>query len=160
MERHPSTRISRLKTMASTGRFMKMSVNFMIVVSPLRLRRDRIGVTCRLHLVIDHNRVAALEFELAACDYAFTLFDSFDDRHLVAPRWSQSDERLSYKQRWLTVFRRAFFLHNINGLAVRVEGHCRPGNRQISFGFACLNLDGGRSEERRVGKECRSRWSP
>ena len=27
-------------------------------------------------------------------------------------------------------------------------------------GPALANRDGGRSEERRVGKECRSRWSP
>src|SRR2546422_7525480 len=26
--------------------------------------------------------------------------------------------------------------------------------------LAMVDLDGGRSEERRVGKECRSRWSP
>jgi len=29
-----------------------------------------------------------------------------------------------------------------------------------AFGFAEAAEDGGRSEERRVGKECRSRWSP
>ena len=28
------------------------------------------------------------------------------------------------------------------------------------FYCRCRDLDGGRSEERRVGKECRSRWSP
>ena len=38
-------------------------------------------------------------------------------------------------------------------------------NNQISLVFAMLgqspvSFKGGRSEERRVGKECRSRWSP
>ena len=28
------------------------------------------------------------------------------------------------------------------------------------FVFISITLGGGRSEERRVGKECRSRWSP
>ena len=27
-------------------------------------------------------------------------------------------------------------------------------------GYAATNIFGNRSEERRVGKECRSRWSP
>ena len=36
---------------------------------------------------------------------------------------------------------------------------------KYQFGFGCmrlplLNADDVRSEERRVGKECRSRWSP
>ena len=30
----------------------------------------------------------------------------------------------------------------------------------VAGGFALLPTMGGRSEERRVGKECRSRWSP
>ena len=31
---------------------------------------------------------------------------------------------------------------------------------RLSFESAMLSLGGSRSEERRVGKECRSRWSP
>ena len=32
--------------------------------------------------------------------------------------------------------------------------------RKMALDGYCLNLDLPRSEERRVGKECRSRWSP
>src|SRR2546422_9716766 len=34
------------------------------------------------------------------------------------------------------------------------------GNRPVDRGDGAVDGQGGRSEERRVGKECRSRWSP
>ena len=37
-------------------------------------------------------------------------------------------------------------------------GYCTPG--QIMSAVACVEEGHARSEERRVGKECRSRWSP
>src|SRR5258705_6338260 len=54
-----------------------------------------------------------------------------------------------------------------SGFGIRIE--CKRGvramSRQLRYGVA-VSLDGfiagprGRSEERRVGKECRSRWAP
>src|SRR5256886_4687765 len=40
------------------------------------------------------------------------------------------------------------------------KGHFAPGARRMLVDFAGGDLDALRSEERRVGKECRSRWSP
>ena len=37
--------------------------------------------------------------------------------------------------------------------------HGIPNERELQDGEIC-SIDVGRSEERRVGKECRSRWSP
>ena len=37
-----------------------------------------------------------------------------------------------------------------------VTGSCH----YLTFGDTHILIDCGRSEERRVGKECRSRWSP
>ena len=46
-------------------------------------------------------------------------------------------------------------------------GHKFPGEAAVYMGIvhaaiydAAVAVSGGRSEERRVGKECRSRWSP
>src|ERR1035438_9269789 len=38
--------------------------------------------------------------------------------------------------------------------------HARPGPRPLSAGALLGPVEQTRSEERRVGKECRSRWSP
>ena len=35
-----------------------------------------------------------------------------------------------------------------------------PANTVSGYSLMQINADGTRSEERRVGKECRSRWSP
>ena len=39
-------------------------------------------------------------------------------------------------------------------------GQVMAATGQKAFEMAFILADGGRSEERRVGKECRSRWSP
>ena len=47
------------------------------------------------------------------------------------------------------------------GLAVNIRG--RQLRADVAFGggfYAIVDSEAGRSEERRVGKECRSRWSP
>ena len=43
-----------------------------------------------------------------------------------------------------------------------LERNPKPGKKLLATGNGRCNLDntGIRSEERRVGKECRSRWSP
>ena len=45
---------------------------------------------------------------------------------------------------------------------MRSEFDNPPFDRSPIDGYACRSVDiaGARSEERRVGKECRSRWSP
>ena len=39
-------------------------------------------------------------------------------------------------------------------------GDVEESRRRVTYAFGELLWSGGRSEERRVGKECRSRWSP
>ena len=52
----------------------------------------------------------------------------------------------------------------VNQLADTVRVTLGPKGRNVvldkSFGAPLITNDGVRSEERRVGKECRSRWSP
>src|SRR5471032_3549386 len=82
-ERRPSTTISRLTTLARTGRLMKMSVKFMARI-PLVFLRRRIRVVGRLHLVVDHDRRAVLQLELAAGDHGLAFLDAGQDGDLVA----------------------------------------------------------------------------
>src|ERR1700675_4233576 len=84
-ERMPSTRISRLIVVASTGLRMKMSVKFMFCARPwlpfrsLFLTRMRIGIVRRLNgVVYDHGR-AVLELDLSAGDGQRSGFGSFED---------------------------------------------------------------------------------
>src|SRR5690242_21523986 len=54
-------------------------------------------------------------------------------------------------------FQRAVADGYFAGLAVQLEEH-RSGSVRVGFADG-QEFDGERSEERRVGKECRSRWS-
>src|SRR5580700_9665954 len=91
-ERRPSTRISRLITIARTGRRMNRSVKFMVRAS-LFLRR-RILFVQRLHAVVDAQRRAVLQFELPAGDHRCPLGYALQDRDLISPSRSRGDEYL------------------------------------------------------------------
>src|ERR1700747_2586879 len=85
--RSPSTRISALTTIESTGRFTKMSVKFIAssarcsAAASVLLRRG-VRVVGRLHAVVDADRRAALELDLAAGHHLGALADAAQDRHL------------------------------------------------------------------------------
>ena len=56
-------------------------------------------------------------------------------------------------------------MSDLNGKVVAVTGAARGLGRAMVRGFLAegakvVAMDLSRSEERRVGKECRSRWSP
>src|SRR5579863_750422 len=91
-ERRPSTRISRLITIARTGRRMKRSVKFMVRAS-LFLRR-RILLVQRLHAIVDAQRRAVLQFELPAGDHRCPLGYALQDRNLISSRRPRGDEHL------------------------------------------------------------------
>src|SRR3954471_8226125 len=94
-ERRPSTMMSRLTTIARTGRRMKRSVNFMGLFF-LRRRRRVVG---RLDLVVDGDRRAVLELDLAAGDDFIALLDAAEDGDLVPARRAGVDENLLYDRR-------------------------------------------------------------
>src|SRR5215471_18414508 len=61
---------------------------------------------------------------------------------------------------------RALYVTGVQTCALPISAACVGGSTDSSStaGLACANMGpsstGTRSEERRVGKECRSRWSP
>src|ERR1041385_1354220 len=73
-------------------------------------------------------------------------------------RWTAGAAAMLGVPRW-----KAFeVLEGSSGKAMAATAACAPTNRSVHIiagngGFAWFQL---RSEERRVGKECRSRWSP
>src|SRR5216684_8773088 len=91
-ERTPSTRIKRLMVIASTGLRMKRSVKFMCADS--FFLRLRIGAVRWLHLVVDDQRRAGLELDLAAGHHLGSGLDAFEDRDLIATGRAGSDEYL------------------------------------------------------------------
>ena len=74
------------------------------------------------------------------------------DPHLIAPALAA----------WLSGFRSCFTAPVWNRVLVLVAGAVlAPGKRTVTQALRVMGLaDKPRSEERRVGKECRSRWSP
>src|SRR3979490_2871371 len=91
-EGKPSTRISRLTTIASTGRRMKRSVKFMVRTS-MFLRRWLLLLD-RLPGCVDAPRRAVLQFELATGDHDRPLRDALQDCDLISSRRPRGDEYL------------------------------------------------------------------
>src|SRR2546421_4514240 len=91
-------------------------------------------------------------------------FFSSRRRHTRSDRdWSSDVCSSDLQQRHLGVHREArLLLHGrlALGLARRFCRRKMRRQKRISFRIPLLDVDAVRSEERRVGKECRSRWSP
>src|SRR6266446_1468515 len=133
-ERTPSTRIKRLMVIASTGLRMKRSVKF-IYADSLFLRL-RIGTVRWLHLVVDDQRRAALELDLAAGHHLGAGLDAFQDSYLIAARRAGGDEYLLREQARVALFVLVFLLvgrlHHEYRVAVGIEGDCGLGKRDIA----------------------------
>ena len=98
----------------------------------------------------------------AAADVQMGAFDEHDRRY-GDPVPEVTPQRLEWTQRRI----RHFLVHDPDGSWVaesdgRVVGVALALKRARLWGLSLLVVDPSvqRSEERRVGKECRSRWSP
>src|ERR1700681_2702198 len=107
-ERTPSTRIKRLMVIASTGLRMKRSVKFMCADS--LFLRLRVGAVRWLHLVVDDQRRAALELDLAAGHHLASGLEAFQDGYLIAARRAGGDEHLLREQARVAFFVLVFLL--------------------------------------------------
>ena len=67
--------------------------------------------------------------------------------------------RKTHSQGWLRVGLTSLLIHTaMIGGVVYATLHAAPSDTRVSMDTTVVLL--ARSEERRVGKECRSRWSP
>src|ERR1035437_9694044 len=72
--------------------------------------------------------------------------------------WWQAAEIIGLSDRSMRRWRQRYEEHGYDGLLDRRWG--KPSPKRVSLAQAEEVLRLYRSEERRVGKECRSRWSP
>src|ERR1700722_3268509 len=117
--RNPSTRIIRLTTVASTGRRMKMSVNFM-APAPLLVGYVRVRIVGRRHRVVDHHRRVIVQLDLAGRDDDIPRLDTLEDCNLVAARVAGRHEGLLGDQLRLALRVLALVEHHIDGVAIRI----------------------------------------
>src|SRR5512135_1492365 len=151
IERRPSTRITRLTTLASTGRSMKMSVNLLFMGGDasedsrvrLRIGHLRIRVVRRLHGVVDHDRRAIAQLELAGRHDGFARLHAFDDRDLVAARGAGRDEALLGDELRLAVGALALVLDDEHRRTVRVVGDGGVRQRHVLPRLALGDVHGG-----------------
>src|SRR5688500_5115186 len=87
---NPAIRITRLTTMARTGRFTNRSVNRISTFLGIRSGRIR-----RLYGVVDDDRSAIAQLEDAGCDDLFACGHSRQHRDLIAARRSKFHKLLA-----------------------------------------------------------------
>src|SRR5450432_2341035 len=100
----PAMTITRLTTIARTGRRTKMSVNFMIALPIVRVRRE---LRVDLDLVVHGDGRPVSKLEGARADDVLPGRDAVDDRHEVAPGGADAHELLPRHLRGLVAGRRA-----------------------------------------------------
>ena len=76
-------------------------------------------------------------------------------------------EMTSFMDLWLNPIAQSKFLHTLSAgyvsgafFVLAISSYYLLKGRDISFAKRSFSVAAERSEERRVGKECRSRWSP
>src|SRR5262245_51241072 len=108
----PAMRITRLTTIARTGRLTNKSVNRILTILRFRSR-----LVLRLNLVVDNNGRAVAKFEDSGGDDFFSRFDSFNDGDLIAARGAELHELLPYGE-VLFSFRILQVLDDEHGISV------------------------------------------
>src|SRR5438477_8591597 len=76
---NPAMRITKLTTIASTGRLMKRSVNDFMSISPSGIDRLRIHLRFWGEVVVDRHRHSVAQFERAGANNRFVAFEAFRD---------------------------------------------------------------------------------
>src|SRR6266581_358458 len=143
IERKPSTKIVRLTTVASTGRSMKMSVNFLICAPRSLVLGLRRRLVRRLDRIVDDHGHPRAQLDLSGGDHRVAFLDAREDCDLVAARAADRNELLLSEERCLPVLA-LLLLHDEHGVAVGIVGDCRL--RQRDEALRSARGDGNRGE--------------
>src|SRR5436190_6424536 len=118
----PAIRITRLTTIARTGRLMKRSVIF------ISCPRFGLRIVRRLYFVVDFDGSAVTQLKHSRAYHFIARIKSRYDGYLVTARTSHFHELLSYSQVGLA-FRVLKLSDKENRIAVRRVGSCGGGQR-------------------------------
>src|ERR1700704_4318680 len=96
----PAMRMTKLTTIASTGRLMKRSVKDCMSILGLRVHWRRIHLRFGREIVVDRHGHAVAQFENARAHHRFARFQSVVDRNEIAPRFAHAHKLLPDRLRF------------------------------------------------------------
>src|SRR6266850_8212632 len=85
---NPAMRMTKLTTIASTGRLMKRSVNDFMSIFSLRIHWRRVHLRLRREFVVDRHRHSVAQFENSRAHDGLVGFQAIDNRHKIAARFA------------------------------------------------------------------------
>src|ERR1700704_2470071 len=86
----PAMRMTKLTTIASTGRLMKRSVNDFMSILWLRIDWVRIQLRLRREIVVDRHRHSIAQLENSRAHDRFASLQSLCNRNEIASRFADS----------------------------------------------------------------------
>src|SRR5437868_9459153 len=91
----PAIRMTKLTTIASTGRLMKRSVKDVMSLFALGIYRRRVYLRLRCEIVVDHHRHPVAQFENSRAHDGLVRFQSIENRYEIAARFAHPDKLLT-----------------------------------------------------------------
>ena len=159
-----STLVSRKNAVLDRDFRFKHSKHHWKGVPIVASNMDHTGTIGMAEAMMKYNMLTALckfeEFPDDKSNYLMKTIGLDDDLDFNTPTWLCIDIANGYTERFFTFINKVREKHSNS---IIVAGNvCTPEATEqiILAGADIVKLGIGRSEERRVGKECRSRWSP
>src|SRR5256886_872879 len=101
----PAMRMTKLTTIASTGRLIKRSVKEFMSIFALRIYRGRIQLRLGRELVIDRDRHSVAQLENSRAHDGLIRLQSVDNRHEIAARFAHPNKLLTNHLRFVSALR-------------------------------------------------------
>src|SRR6266850_3028477 len=106
----PAMRMTKLTTIASTGRLMKRSVKDFMSILGSRIHRRRIHLRFRREIIVDRYRHSIAQFENSRAHDGFIRFQPVDNRNEIAAGFAHPNKLLTNRLRFLAALRVLLFL--------------------------------------------------
>src|SRR5438876_3980457 len=124
----PAMRMTKLTTIASTGRLMKRSVKDFMSILGSRIYRRRIHLRFRREIIVDRYRHSIAQFENSRAHDGFIRFQPVDNRNEIAACFAHPNKLLTNRLRFLAALRVLLFLDHKNLISKRRVSNPRTGN--------------------------------